>query len=106
MAEPNTQPPSPRSNEPEPSTTNGFEDHIVIKLEQYESYNWMDDELWEQFQEDFSEFTEEIFKNCTLQILRQLRIFLRTRGVKVIKNRHVTLARSLLQIIQEEEPAN
>jgi len=104
MAQPSTQPTSAH-DETDPPNTDDVEEYIKAKQEEYQSYGWKDDDLWEQFKDDFSDFTEEIFKTCNLQALRQLRSFLRTRGIKVTKDRRVTIARSLLRTIQEEEPA-
>ena len=73
---------------------------------QYEVYNWKDNNLWEQFREDFKEFTEEDFKKCSIPIKRKLRSFLRTRGVKVDPNdSYRSFTKCLTTVLTEEEPA-
>jgi len=95
--------PSTQDSEVDFTNIDSIEKYISTKQEEYQSYNWKDGDLWEQFQADFSAFTEENFKNCSLRCLRQLRALLRTRGVKVTKDKHVTIARSLYETTQEED---
>jgi hypothetical protein len=97
--------PSTQDSEVDFTNIDSIEKYISTKQEEYQSYNWKDGDLWEQFQADFSAFTEENFKNCSLRCLRQLRALLRTRGVKVTKDKHVTIARSLYGTTQEEDQA-
>ena len=88
---------STQDSEVDITNINSIEKYIRTKQEEYQSYDWKDGDLWEQFQADFSAFTEETFKNCNLRYLRQLRALLRTCGVKVTKDKHVTIARSLYE---------
>ena len=95
--------PSTQDSEVDFTNVDSIEKYIRTKQEEYQSYDWKDGDLWEQFQADFLAFTEENFKNCNLRCLRQLRALLRTRGVKVTKDKHVTIARSLYGTTQEED---
>jgi hypothetical protein len=65
----------------------------------------MDSNLWEQFKEDFVDFTEQIFKDYDQPTIRKLRSFLQTRGTNTAKDKHITVARSLAKTIQEEDQA-
>ena len=69
MVQPSTQPTS-TYDETDPLNTDDVEEYIKAKQEEYQSYGWKDDDLWEQFKDDFSDFTEEIFKTYNLQALR------------------------------------
>ena len=95
--------PSTQDSEVDFTDVNSIKEYIRTKQEEYQSYNWKDGDLWEQFQADFSAFTEENFKNCSLRCLRQLQALLQTRRVKVTKDKHVTIARSLYRTTQEED---
>ncbi len=76
---------------------------IQVMIRIYEKKNLMNDTLWEQFKEDFQEWTEEDFKDDVLNIrLRRLRNVLRKRDVWVLKNNKIIIARSLVNILQEE----
>ena len=46
--------------------------YIKFKVLEYEYYKLMNDDLWEQYQEDFADFTEAIFKACKLIVTRNL----------------------------------
>ena len=52
-------------------------DYIKFKILEYGHYNFINDDLWEQYQEDFVDFTEAIFKAYKLTVTRNLRTFLR-----------------------------
>jgi len=59
--------------------------------------------LWDQYQADFADFTEETLKSCNILSLRTLRHFLCDRGVWVLKDKSTTIARSLCNTLEEEE---
>jgi hypothetical protein len=80
-------------------------EYIKTKQAEYEEYDLMDSDLWEQFKEDFTDFTEQIFKDYNQLTIRKLRSFLRTRGTNTAKDKHITVARSLAKTIQEEDQA-
>ena len=39
-------------------------DYIKFKILEYRYFKLMNNDLWEQYQEDFADFTEAIFKTC------------------------------------------
>ena len=63
----------------------------------------MNDDLWEQYQEDFADFTETIFKACNPVTIRKLRTLLRDQGVWVEKDKQVTIIRSLYNILRKKD---
>lgn len=77
--------------------------YIDEKLHIYEKYDLQDLDLWESFQEDFKNFTPEIFAQATRPVLLMLRKFLRQRGVYVLKKARYPIAQSLVDTIQETE---
>jgi hypothetical protein len=97
---------STRNDEVDITDIDSVEEYIKNKLVEYQEYNWKDGDLWEQFQDDFSDFTEESFKSCKIGSQRQLRAFLRTRGVKVTKVKNITIAHSLFETTKEEDQAD
>ena len=78
-------------------------DYISFKILEYGHFELMDDDLWEQYQEDFADFTEAIFKACNPTTIRNLRTLLRHQGVWVERDKWVTVAQSLYNIIHEED---
>ena len=56
-------------------------DFVKFKTFKYKAYNFKDDELWEQYKEDFQHFTLQIFKDCNQLTIQRLRILLRNNGV-------------------------
>ena len=56
-------------------------DYIVYKIEEYSSFNFRDDTLWEAFKDDFEIYTVDSFKDCNQNVTRNLRDFLRHREV-------------------------
>jgi DNA-binding cell septation regulator SpoVG len=63
----------------------------------------MNVDLWEQYQEDFADFTEAIFKVCNPITIRNLRTLLCNQGIWVERNKRVTVAQSLYNIIHEKD---
>ena len=63
----------------------------------------MNVDLWEQYQEDFADFTEAIFKACDFAVIYNLQTLLRYQGVWVKKDKRVTIARSLYNTIHEKD---
>ena len=56
-------------------------DYIKFKVLKYRHYKLTNDDLWEQYKEDFADFTETIFKACNLAAIYNLRTLLRHQGV-------------------------
>ena len=46
------------------TSTTDVNDYIQFKLLEYGHYKLLNDDLWEQYKEDFADFTEAIFKAC------------------------------------------
>jgi len=63
----------------------------------------MNVDLWEQYQEDFADFTEAIFKACNPTTICNLRTLLYNQGVWVKRNKQVTVTQSLYNIIHEKD---
>ena len=87
------------------ATSKEIDDYITFKITEYIHYNFQDDELWELYQEDFKGFSIATFKDCNQPGIRKLRALLRSNGVWVRKDRRKTVAESLYNTLQEEEPA-
>ena len=78
-------------------------EYLKFKLTEYKYLDFKDDDLQEQFQADFTGFTEEILKNYNQPNIRKLRTFLRNRSVQVLKVKQTTVVRSLYNILQEKD---
>jgi len=77
-------------------------DYIKFKILKYGYFKLINnDDLWEQYQEDFVDFTEATFKACNRIATYNLRTLLRHRGVWVDKR--VTIAQSLYDTLCEED---
>ena len=51
-------------------------DYIKFKILKYRHYNFINDDMWEQYKEDFVDFIEAVFKAYKLIALRNLRTLL------------------------------
>jgi hypothetical protein len=85
------------------TSTDDVNNYIQFKLLEYGHYKLLNDDLWEQYKEDFADFTEAILKACNPTAIRNLRTLLRHQGVWVERDKRVTVARSLYNTIQEED---
>ena len=56
-------------------------DYIKFKILEYGYYKFMNDNLWEQYKEDFANFTEATFKACSIIPVHNLRNLLRHQSV-------------------------
>ncbi len=69
----------------------------------YDREDLKDDTLWEQFKKNFVDWIEDDFKSEVLNIrLRRLRNALRKRDVWVLKDAKMTIAKSLIRILEKE----
>jgi hypothetical protein len=59
------------------TSTNDVNDYIKFKVFEYGHYKLTNDDLWEQYKEDFADFTEAIFKTCDRIATYNLRTLLR-----------------------------
>ena len=78
--------------------------YIKFKLLEYEYYKLMNDDLQEQYKEDFADFTEATFKACSIIPVHNLRTLFCDQGVQIKKDKRVTIARSLYNTLCEKDP--
>jgi outer membrane biosynthesis protein TonB len=71
----------------------------------YKEMQWKDYDLWEGFLDDYCSFTLETFRNCDINTIKNIREHLRQNGVYVRKSRGIEVAKILLELLQENEPA-
>jgi hypothetical protein len=86
------------------TTIKDIDDYITFKITEYTHYNVHDEDLWEVFKEDFKGFSLIMLKECSQLGIRKLRTLLRMNGVWVRKDRRMTVAESLYNTLQEEDP--
>jgi hypothetical protein len=84
-------------------STNSVNNYINFKILEYRHYKLLDNNLWEQYKEDFADFTEAVFKACSLITIRNLQTLLRNQGVWVEKDKQVTIIRSLYNTLCKED---
>src|SRR6266568_2699947 len=84
-------------------STNDVNDYVEFKILEYRHYNFTNDDMWEQYKEDFIDFMEAIFKTCKLTIIHNLRTLFCDQGVWVEKNKRVTIAQFLYNILCKED---
>ena len=78
--------------------------YVEAKLQEYQLYNSQDSKLWEIFQDDFKDFTEQHFSTIKLRNKQRLRDSLRSRGVYVPSyTKTQPLGATLFEIAQEED---
>ena len=76
---------------------------ITYKLTEYGQLGLQDNNLWEQFQEDFCAFTPDRFFTCNQGTIRTLRRFLRQHSVWVQSDHKLNANEALFKTIQEQE---
>ena len=66
----------------DPTDTASADEYIKFKLIEYKYFERIkDDDLWEQFKDDFTGFTKETLEACHRALIRDLRDLLRNHGV-------------------------
>jgi len=60
---------------------NDVNNYISFKILKYKYFKLINNDLWEQYQEDFTDFTETIFKACNPITIHKLQTILRNQGV-------------------------
>jgi hypothetical protein len=55
--------------------------YIKFKTLKYKYFKLMNDDLWEQYREDFADFKKANFKACSIVIVCKLRALLCSQGV-------------------------
>jgi hypothetical protein len=79
---------------------------VETKINECEQENLTDKDLWEQFQDDFDEWTEKNFNSdVSNTLLRRLRDVLRRRGVWVSRDEKITIEKALYNTLQEKNPS-
>ena len=53
-------------------STNDVNNYIEFKILKYRYYNFRNNDMWEQYKEDFIDFIEAIFKACKLIVTYNL----------------------------------
>ena len=54
------------------TSANGVNNYINFKIFEYGHYKLLNNDLWEQYKEDFVDFTEAVFKACSLITIYKL----------------------------------
>jgi hypothetical protein len=60
---------------------NNVNNYIKFKILEYRHYNFTNDDIWEQYKEDFIDFIKAIFKTYKLVIICNLQTLLYNQGV-------------------------
>jgi hypothetical protein len=82
-----------------------WEKWVETKIKKWETYNLTDKDLWNQYLDDFDEWTEKDFKSdVSHTLLRRLRDTLRRRGVWVSRDEKITIEKALYNTLQEKNP--
>ena len=77
---------------------------IKEALKVWKEFGFKDMSVWETFWDDFEDFTEENFKLASIHHQRKLRHYLQKYGVRVQKQQRYIMARSLRDVLLDEEP--
>lgn len=85
-----------------PNEQDSIDDYTIFRLSRWMKHRFKDYDLWETFQEDFSNFTLDDFKRIEKDAKKDLRNYLRTSGIYVSKNGHI--APALMAVLQQKEP--
>ena len=84
------------------SITN-INNYIKFKILEYGYFKLINNDLQEQYKEDFADFTEAIFKAYNPIAIHNLQTLLRYQGVWVKRDKQVTVTQSLYNIIYKED---
>ena len=82
---------------------NSVNNYINFKIFEYGHYKVLNNDLQEQYKEDFADFIKAIFKACSLIIICNLQTLLHNQGVWVEKDKQVTITRSLYNTLCEKD---
>jgi len=83
-------------------STNDINDYIKFKILKYRYYNFINNDIWEQYKEDFVDFMETTFKAYKLTAIYNLQSFLCNQSVWVKKDKRVTIIQSLYNILYKD----
>ncbi len=82
-----------------------WEKWVETKINEWEKDNLIDEDLWNQYLNDFDEWTEKDFKSdVSHALLRRLRDTLRRREVWVSRDEKITIEKALYNTLQEKTP--
>ena len=62
-------------------------DYIKFKILEYKHFKFINDDLQEQYKEDFADFIKAIFKTYNLINIRNLQTLLYSQGIQVKRDR-------------------
>ena len=77
--------------------------HIAITIKVLKSWNFSFYDLWESCTETFEDYTENDFKLITNANIRELRDFLKQRGVWVEKSTRTPIAKTLCNTLLRDD---
>ena len=77
--------------------------YIKFKVLEYEYFKLINNNLQEQYQEDFTDFMEAIFKAYNPTTIYNLQTLLRHQGIEVKRDKHVTIIQFLYNIIYKKD---
>ena len=89
-----------KTEDPEWHTPKHVNTYLVDCLKRYEIYGRIDEELWESYQEDFENWTDDLFALADKKIRTPLRDFLRDNGVCVGGTKYIS--KQLYNVVQED----
>lgn len=78
---------------------------VSVVISTWEGCDFGDEDLWEAFGYEFEGYTEDDFINIPNSQRQKLRNFLRKQGVWISKDKRFTIAKSLCQLLEEENPS-
>jgi hypothetical protein len=76
--------------------------HITWVMQQWTKQRFTDIALWEDFRDEFSEWTFDVLKLASRNALKTLRVYLTTHGVWIRKTAGTSFAKVLRDCIEEE----
>jgi hypothetical protein len=85
------------------ATAEDLNSYCRAKTKEYNINNWLDEDLWESFRDDFKDFTREHFAKLTKVQTFKLRKVLLCGGVYVPPSTVDTHADAFMQTLQEEQ---
>ena len=83
-------------------STNDVNDYIQFKLLKYKYFKPINNDMQEQYKEDFADFMEATFKACSLMTIYNLQTLFYNYRVWVKKDKQATIAWSLYNTLCKE----
>jgi hypothetical protein len=85
------------------TTAEDITNYIDFKINEYTKYNFKDKSLWESYQEDFDNFTVQIFKDANRSAIKRLKQLLRRNGVWVFNKKSKSVPQALDDVAHEDD---